>query len=194
MKKFVLLLTVCVLAAFASAQDLPSASLQKGTWDLGLWAQGGHSIFGGVTVPTGIFSAGGRVGRILSSEHGSGILRGNFEYAVDFTPVTVVAQDNTVYGAGFSPIILRWNFTSGHKLAPWLEAGGGVLFTSSDVPSFTNSVNFTPQAAVGINIFLREKRSVDLAFKYLHISNAGLAVPNPGLNTLQGMIGFHWYK
>ncbi len=194
MNKLVLLLMVCTLTALTSAQDLPSESLQKGTWDLSLWAEGGHSIFGGSTDPTGLFSAGGRVGRILSSEHGSGALRGNFEYAFDVTPVTVVFQQNTVYGGGFSPMILRWNFTRPRKISPWFEVGGGVLFTSSDVPAFTNSVNFTPQAAVGLNVFLRQKRSVDVAFKYMHISNAGLSDPNPGLNTLQGMIAFHWYK
>lgn len=194
MKSCVLLLMVCFAAVVVSAQDLPSSSMQKGTWDLGVWAQGGHSIFGGTTVDTGIMSAGVRIGKVLSEEHGSGWLRGNFEYAVDLVPVTVVFQQNTVYGGGFSPILLRWNFTSGHKVAPWFELGGGVLFTTSDVPGFTNNVNFTPQAAIGLNIFRSQKRSVDLSFKYLHISNAGLATPNPGLNTLQGMIGLHWYK
>jgi hypothetical protein len=193
MKKLVLLLMVCFAVA-ASAQDLTSESLQKGTWHFGIWAQGGHSIFGGVTVPTGIFSAGVRVGRVLTAEHGSGIFKGNFEYDVDVTPLTLVLQQKNTYGVGFTPFLLHWNFTSPKKVSPFFEVGGGVLFSSDDVPLFTNNVNFTPQAALGLNFFTRQKRSVSVAFKYVHISNAGLSNLNPGLNTLQGMIGYNWYK
>lgn len=183
-----------LLSASAFAQSLPSESLQQGTWELGIWTAGGHSVPGG-TSDTGVWDAGVRVGRVLTDEYGSGFLRGNFEYAVDFIPTYVlVFPRQTSYAGGFDPIILKWNFTSGGKVAPYLELGGGVLVSFDDVPPGTNTVNFMPQASFGVQIFTREKRAVSVAAKYVHISNAGLATPNPGINTLQFSVGYHWYK
>jgi hypothetical protein len=49
-------------------------------------------------------------------------------------------------------------------------------------------VNFTPSAAVGAH-FLRDKYNLSVELRYMHISNAGLATPNPGLNTIQVRLG-----
>ena len=51
-----------------------------------------------------------------------------------------------------------------------------------------------PEASLGVQIFTREKRAISIAAKYVHISNAGLAAPNPGINTIQFAIGYHWFK
>jgi hypothetical protein len=63
-----------------------------------------------------------------------------------------------------------------------------VLFTNRNVPAGTNTVNFTPSAAIGTHI-LGGKYNWSVEVRYLHISNAGLAVPNPGLNTVQVRLG-----
>jgi hypothetical protein len=63
-----------------------------------------------------------------------------------------------------------------------------VLFTDHNVPTATNAVNFTPSAALGTHI-LGEKYNWSVELRYLHISSAGLASPNPGLNTLQVRVG-----
>jgi lipid A 3-O-deacylase len=185
---------LALLSASAFAQNLPSESLQKGTWELGIWTAGGHSVPGG-TSDTGVWDAGVRVGKVLTDEHGSGLLRGNLEYAVDVIPAyLLVFPRQTSYAGGFDPFILKWNFTSGRKIAPYLEFGGGVLLSLDDIPPGTNNVNFMPQASFGVQIFTREKRAVTVAAKYVHISNAGLATPNPGINTIQFAIGYHWFK
>jgi len=189
-----LIAILVLLSGSVFAQSLPSDSLEQGTWELGIWTSGGHSVPGG-TSDTGVWDAGVRVGKVLTDEHGPGFLRGNFEYAVDFIPAyLLVFPRQTSYAGGFDPIILKWNFTSGTKVAPYLELGGGVLASFDDVPPGTNNVNFMPQASFGVQIFTREKRAVSVAAKYVHISNAGLATPNPGINTLQFSVGYHWYK
>jgi hypothetical protein len=136
-----------------------------------------------------------RVGKVLTDEHGSGLLRGNLEYGVDVIPTyLLIFPQRTSYAGGFDPFILKWNFTSGSKVAPYLEFGGGVLLSLDDVPPGTSNVNFMPQASLGVQIFTREKRAVSVAAKYVHISNAGLATPNPGINTIQFSVGYHWFK
>jgi Lipid A 3-O-deacylase (PagL) len=38
--------------------------------------------------------------------------------------------------------------------------------------------------------FLRSKYNWSAEVRYMHISNAGLTTPNPGINTIQFRIGF----
>jgi hypothetical protein len=49
-------------------------------------------------------------------------------------------------------------------------------------------VNFTSGAAFGTHI-LGNKYNWSLEIRYMHISNAGLADPNPGINTVQVRVG-----
>jgi hypothetical protein len=177
----------CLLLAalpLCFAQSAP----EKGGNEVQIWAAGGHSVSGGI-LNTGVFDAGLRYGWILTGPHLPGILRGRLEYALDVVPVFVVFQPrNTAYGLGFNPLGLKWNFERYGRLSPYLDLGGGVLFTNHNVPMFTNDVNFTPSAALGTHI-LGDKYNWSIEVRYLHISNAGLVQPNPGLNTVQVRLG-----
>lgn len=161
---------------------------EQGGHELQIWAGGGHSVSGG-RGNTGAFNAGLRYGWILTGPHLPGFLRGRFEYAVDAVPVFLVFQPaNTAYGVGFDPLVLKWNFVRHGRLSPYLELCGGTLFTDHNVPTGTNPVNFTDQAALGVHI-LGARHNVSLELRYMHISNAGLATPNPGINTVQVRLG-----
>lgn len=179
-----LLVTLLLLSAVLRAQEAP----EKGGNEVQIWAGGGHSVAGG-RGNTGVFDAGLRYGWILTGPHLPGFLRGRFEYALDAVPVFLAFQPtNTAYGAGFDPLGLKWNFVRHGRISPYLELTGGVLFTNHDVPVGTNPVNFMDQAALGMHI-LGAKHNVSLELRYLHISNAGLATPNPGVNTVQVRLG-----
>lgn len=181
------LFTLCILLT-ASSFCLAQAAPEEGGHEVQVWAGGGHSVPGG-TKNTSAFNAGLRYGWILTGPHLPGLLRGRFEYAVDAVPVFFIFQPaNTAFGVGFDPLGLKWNFQRHGHISPYLELGGGVLFTNHTVPTATNTVNFTPQAALGVHI-LGPKHNVSLELRYLHISNAGLATPNPGLNTVQVRLG-----
>ena len=62
------------------------------------------------------------------------------------------------------------------------------LFTTHEVPAGTSTINFTSGAAFGLHFLGEHCWSVDV--RYMHISNAGLASPNPGVNTVQVRLGF----
>ena len=172
-------LLVFALAALGTA--LAQNEIPTGTNEGEFFIAGGHSVSGG-RGNTGVFQAGFRLGRVLFQAP-----KGNLEYSSDFIPIYYIAQQQNAYGISFTPFNLKYNFTSFHRTIPYLELGGGVLFTNHDVPDGTNSVNFTPQAGIGVHIPMRSgsNRYLGVALKYIHISNAGLSVPNPGLNTLQ---------
>ncbi len=179
-----LALIVILLPCVGFSQARP----EDGGHEIQLWTGGGHSVPGG-TSKTGVWNAGLRFGWILTRPHGPGFLKGRFEYALDATPAFLIFQPgNTAYGAGFSPLGLKWNFATRGRTAPYLELNGGTLFTNHDVPVGTNTVNFTSAAALGTHILgARYNWSVEL--RYMHISNAGLATPNPGINTVQVRLG-----
>lgn len=184
---FVLLL----LCGLAGAQSKP---LDGNPWDIGLWFGGGVSVPGGTT-DTQTINAGVRLGKVLTGDHGGGFARGNFEWSADLMPLYYVVQPGqNAYGAGFNPVNLKWNFTSHDRVVPYLELGGGVLFTNNNVPAITSTTNFLTHAALGFHFFNSQKRALTGTVRYEHISNAGLTTPNPGVNTVQFTIGMNWFK
>jgi hypothetical protein len=171
-------------ASLACAQARP----EDGGREVQIWTGGGHSVSGG-TSDTGVWNVGVRYGWILTQPHGPGFLKGRFEYAVDGVPMFLVFQPrNTAYGVGINPLNLKWNFATRGRFSPYFEISGGTLFTSSDVPPGTSRVNFTSGTALGTHI-LGDKYNWSLEVRYMHISNSGLADPNPGINTIQVRVG-----
>jgi hypothetical protein len=179
-----------VLAAFLYA---PSLRAQTGPVDGGnelqVWTGGGHGINGSQS-GDGVWNVGLRYGLILTAPHGPGFLRGRLEYAVEAVPLFLVVQKtNTAYGAGINPFAFKWALATRHKIVPYFEIGGGTLFTNTKVPEGTSRVNFTSSAALGLH-FLGDKHNISAEVRFMHISNAGLATPNPGINTIQVRLGF----
>ena len=184
-----LLPSVLLLALLNAPSSRAQAGPEQGGHDLQLWTGGGHGL-NGSTASSGVWNVGARYGWILTAPHGPGFLRGQFEYAVDVVPVFLVVQrTGTAYGFGLNPFALKWNFTKPRKVVPYFELGGGTLFTNDYVPPGTSHVNFTSSGALGLH-FLRSNYNWSAEIRFMHISNAGLASLNPGINTLQLRLGF----
>jgi lipid A 3-O-deacylase len=178
-------LAMMAFAPGGRAQSGPEA----GSHELQLWTGGGHGLNGG-TSDTGVWNLGVRYGWVLTDPVGPGFLRGRFEYAVDVVPVFLVFQrTGTAYGFGLNPFALKWNFATQRNVAPYVDLGGGTLFTNNQTPPGTSRVNFTTSGALGVH-FLQRKYNWSAEVRYMHISNAGLATPNPGINTIQVRLGF----
>ena len=201
--KFALAFLLLSSASVTMAQDfapsdettLVSGSLRKGAWDFGAVASGGAGI--GYAKETRFAAAGARIGIVLTRDLGTGWRRGNFEWAVEMLPVyTVFTPKRAVYGGSFKPAVWRWNFTGGKTVAPYVSIAGGILFSTRNVPPGNTSwVNFTPQASLGANIFLRRGRALLLESSYVHHSNADLGTFNPGYNaSVFFTVGYSWFK
>lgn len=218
--------------------------LETRPWDFGVLAQGGF----GVTEQRGgfkFFMAGVHAGKVLTGDAGPGWLRGNFEYAVEVFPIwqsytptslrqnctTVSISGNaeascsapftiggTFTGASITPILLRWNLAGTRHFAPWVQGGGGLIWTNHKYPAYggppvsaggisnssigsnganddTSVWNFTPQFGVGAHYYLSAKRSLDFGANAIHISSASLGDRNPGVNaSVQFTVGYSWWK
>jgi lipid A 3-O-deacylase len=190
-----LIFITLLLSCLASGQQ-PSKPLDNEPWDYGFWVGGGVSVPGG-TKDTQAMNAGVRLGKVLTDDIGSGFVRGNFEWSADLIPIYYVWQPapaKNAFGEGFNPVNLKWNFTNSPRLIPFLELGGGVLFTNHVVPVNTSHVNFLTHAALGFQFFNNDRRAIMANVQFQHISNAGLTVPNPGVNTVQFQLGVNWFK
>jgi hypothetical protein len=184
MRHWLLISAIVLLASLSLAQNGP----EQGDNEIEIWAGGGHSVPGG-TSNTGAFNVGLRYGWVITGPHLPSFLRGRFEYALDAVPVFLIFQPaNTAYGAGFDPLGLKWNFERRRRFSPYLELTGGVVFTDHNVPTYANTVNFMDQAAFGTHI-LAPRYNWSIEVRYMHVSNAGLANLNPGVNTVQVRLG-----
>ena len=183
---FLVGLSVCAPAAYAQAGPV------EGQHEIQFWSGGGHGTNGSQSSDV-VWNLGFRYGLILTAPHGPGFLRGRLEYALDAVPAFVISQkQNTAYGAGINPFAFKW-ILDHRTVAPYFELGGGTLFTNKQVPAGTSRVNFTTSAALGLH-FLQSQHNLSTELRFMHISNAGLATPNPGINTVQLRLGFGWFS
>ena len=85
-----------------------------------------------------------------------------------------------VWGGSIRPVIWQWNFTSAHKIAPYVAAVGGIVFTRQNVPpGDTSQVNFTPGIAFGSNVFVKHRRALFFEGSIAHLPAPASAIEIP---------------
>jgi hypothetical protein len=189
------LLSIVPLAAPQNTK--PEPVTDRRTWDIAVWGGGStgeenHDDFSeGQILRAGVF-----VGRTLFRDLGKGWMRGDLEWGFNLAPVFVTFNSQNIYGAGFDPIVARWNFA--HKkgrISPYFELVGGGTYTNSELPTGdTSSFNFTATGGGGIYLDTRPSQALDLGCRWLHVSNANLGARNPEFNGIEILLGYHWFK
>ncbi len=90
--------------------------------------------------------------------------------------------------AGLTPH-LRYDFATGTRWIPLIDAGAGLTATGIGRPDLSNDFEFNLQAGTGLHWLVRDNWAVTLEARYFHISDAGMTYPNNGVNGVMGMIG-----
>ena len=179
-------------SANKASQSEPE-TLRKGDTELGVLVEVGIAHDLGGEGDRQFLAFGGRLGRILTEPAGPGFLRGNLEIAVELLPVFLMFQETTVYGFS-STLLLRHYFSPHRRLRPFMSLGVGALFATDPIPPQGSSFTFTPQGGFGVAWFQKPGLVYLFEYRFHHISNGGLKLPNPGINssTLQfGVSLFH---
>ncbi len=208
----------------SSSQQDPTASgkfvqstMRPMPWDRAVFLDGGLGTSGETS--DHFLNAGVRLGKVLTAAAAPGILKGQFEYAVElipywqaFTPKQTyslttgnppqtrqVTTGGTYTGVSVTPIILRWNLLHWRRVMPWVQGAGGLIWTNHKFPPNglrgTSVWNFEPQFGVGIHYFVKPTQSITFAANAVHISNASLGDANPGVNaTVRFQLGYTWWK
>lgn len=200
-----------------AGQDPVRTVMQHDPWDRAVFLDGGLGTSGETS--DHFLNAGVRLGKVLTDASGRGVLRGQFEYAIElipywqaFTPKTTyfltsgnpplshpVTTGGTYTGLSITPIILRWNLVHWKRVMPWMQGAGGLIWTNHKFPPNgprgTSVWNFEPQFGLGIHYFVKPTQAITFAANAVHISNASLGDANPGVNaTVRFQIGYTWWK
>jgi hypothetical protein len=129
------------------------------------------------------------LGWVLTDPAGSGLWRGTLEGVVEGA-FSYVFKDQNTYAAGFNGLA-RYNFLPhSARLRPYVQAGLGVVLTNLVMDDFGSDFNFVSSAGCGLHYFYSPQDAVNIEWRVLHMSNAGLDDENDGLNMNNFFIGF----
>lgn len=117
--------------------------------------------------------------------------RGNWEARVELIGGGQF-EPETCWVIGLAPH-LRYNFATGTRWVPFVDAGGGVTLTNIRKPDLGGTLEFNLQAGAGVNWFIKDNLAISFEGRYLHISCAGLHNPNNGVNSLGILLGASWF-
>jgi Lipid A 3-O-deacylase (PagL) len=89
---------------------------------------------------------------------------------------------------GISPLFGKLTFGD-WRVRPFIEGGEGIMYTDLRKQRFGTPFNFSSQFGAGLEYQIRPDLTFTFAARIRHMSNAGLASTNPGINTYFGLVG-----
>ncbi|MCM8791932.1 MAG: acyloxyacyl hydrolase [Candidatus Omnitrophica bacterium] len=122
------------------------------------------------------------------------ILKNKFNHLLEFivepySSWIVDPKSNFKTGCNF---ILKGGFSL-HRLYPYLEAGLGFSYFTLQTREQATQFNFTETIGTGINYFLKENLSLNLGYRFQHLSNASIRKPNKGIDSQYFIVGISFY-
>ena len=94
---------------------------------------------------------------------------------------------------GLAPFGLELGSSIDRRVSGYLSsAGGGLIFTKAFPDVTGRRTNFTIEAGAGLRVRIGRQRWVQIGYKYHHLSNAGTAFANPGLDGNLAYVGYQW--
>src|SRR5262249_10321985 len=105
-------------------------------------------------------------------------------------------------GAQYSPLTewvvgltphLRYNFATGARWIPFIDAGTGVTVTSIGSPDLSSTFEFNLKATAGVHWVLNDTLALTSEINGMHMSDAGIHQPNHGVNNVIFMVGLTWF-
>jgi opacity protein-like surface antigen len=131
-------------------------------------------------------------GYMVTDVEEHGWLRGNFE-------ITGAAFGSGIFLGEGSYIIgcttwLRYNLVPVKgRFSGYAQAGGGVVATDIDKGIVGQTFNFNLDLALGVRYFISPRISLNLEYRYQHISNANLGRKNVGINAHGPILGISYF-
>lgn len=102
-----------------------------------------------------------------------------------------IAEPTGTYGVGATPKVV-YTSTSFGRFKPYVEGGGGPLWTNFDgrIPEQGSDFNFLVWGGAGASYDLTARWALNAGVRLSHISNSGIESPNSGVNYLLPFVGF----
>lgn len=96
------------------------------------------------------------------------------------------------YVVGIGPSI-RYNFVTGTRWVPYFTFGVGVTATDIRSGDLSTEFEFNIRGGPGIRYLLNRSLALNLEYNFIHLSNAGMASPNLGVNNSTIFAGVSWF-
>ena len=137
-------------------------------------------------------TTGLQLGWMPGGVHGRGPLRGSLELLGEvFGNAIYEGPGSYIAGAA---VRVRYNFVPrGWRLIPYVEGAAGVVSTDIDRGLVGQPFNFDLEAAIGARYFIAPCWSVNLEYRFQHISNADLGKRNVGVNAQGAVLGISYF-
>ena len=114
-----------------------------------------------------------------------------FNPYLDVNGIPRLAQRS--YAVGVSPFGLEIASPANRRVSVFAAmAGGGLVFTHPFPDVTGRRTNFTLEAGGGVRVRIGAAQWAQFGYKYHHISNAGTAFANPGLDGNVLYAGYQW--
>jgi hypothetical protein len=195
------------MAAGLAAQTNDGARLARGNQEVGVWAgYSPDSMVGiGKVLDRKFFELDGQYALTMLASR-----RVAWKWVSEVVPVALLNEPTeyyfnpkhqltnsragaTTYGSGVTPLGMQVNFWNGHRVQPFFDAHGGMLyFTRQEPVPGSSQFNFTFNFGTGVQVFAWKRSSLLLGYKYHHISNASTAPQNPWVDSNEVYAGWLW--
>ena len=113
---------------------------------------------------------------------GSSLYRGQVSLGAELLAFGT-SEPLTGYGVGITPK-LQYTFVELDRLRPYIEGGGGPIWTDlgGRVPEQPGQFNFVVWGGAGCAWLLTPQWAINIGYRFVHISNGGTRTSNSGLN------------
>ena len=194
MLRSALIATLFALLSVGHALGSGNATIPAAT---GEWAVLGgygttHRGFGATHTQVQTLDAILRYGRFVSGEIGPGWLKGRHQVLLELPLHLSLDQGGRSMTGGY--VLGSWKFTSLKQVAPYVFAGGGILFNDLGLPTQGTRLNYSYQVGTGLQYVVSPFLAVTAEYRYHHVSNAGTAEPNEPLNSSKFLFGVTLFR
>jgi lipid A 3-O-deacylase len=117
--------------------------------------------------------------------------RGNFELLLEGTFLYMLEPKRGIAG-GLAPGV-RYNFLTGTRIIPFLQAGVGFIALDADLTRQSDGLNFILQSGLGLHYFITQRTALTGEWRFHHISNASIHDRNAGINSSLFMLGVTYF-
>ncbi len=136
----------------------------------------------------GMIDFGWMFSRVVAKDHW---YRGNWELIGEAFGGFQYHPEHAYLG-GVAPLV-RYNFATGTRWVPFVNAGAGVTWTDIRDGDLSTKFEFNLQIGAGVHYFLKDNLSLDIQYRFIHISDAGISTPNLGVNDSNLVLGASWF-
>jgi hypothetical protein len=117
--------------------------------------------------------------------------KGTFEGVIEPFANLVINPDTNAE-VGFS-LLLKYSHNITARIAPYMEAGAGIIYTTQHTHEQGTQYNFIPQAGIGLQFLLTKQWALTGGYRFRHLSNAAISDSNQGIDHHFGLVGVSYF-